>query len=123
MKLFKKEIILAIKLYIKNLEEQNISEFDKDEFFNLYLSKYSVFKQLYNKFLSSNNDWLSIIIFPLLGLYSPAIILRNVDFPEPFTPLIPIKDGKKNLAFMLSKTYLSLSWYLKYKDFNSIFLK
>jgi len=41
MKLFKKEIIIAIKLYIKEFSEQSFPEIDKEEFFNLYLSKYS----------------------------------------------------------------------------------
>ena len=41
MKLFKKEIIIAIKLYIKEFSEQNFPDVDKEEFFNLYLSKYS----------------------------------------------------------------------------------
>ena len=41
MKLFKKEIIIAIKLYIKEFSEQNFPDIDKEEFFDLYLSKYS----------------------------------------------------------------------------------
>lgn len=41
MKLFKKEIIIAIKLYIKEFSEHNFPDVDKEEFFNLYLSKYS----------------------------------------------------------------------------------
>lgn len=41
MKLFKKEIIIAIKIYIKEFSEQNFPDIDKEEFFNLYLSKYS----------------------------------------------------------------------------------
>lgn len=41
MKLFKKEIITAIKLYIKEFSETNFPEVDKEEFFNQYLSKYS----------------------------------------------------------------------------------
>jgi len=41
MKLFKKEIIFAIKLYIKELAEQSNSKFDEDEIFDQYLSKYS----------------------------------------------------------------------------------
>jgi hypothetical protein len=41
MKLFKKEIIIAIKIYIKEFSEQNFPDINKEEFFNLYLSKYS----------------------------------------------------------------------------------
>ena len=41
MKLFKKEIIIAIKLYIEEFSKQNFPDIDKEEFFNLYLSKYS----------------------------------------------------------------------------------
>ena len=31
-----------------------------------------------------------MIIFPLSGATSPKIVLRRVDFPEPFLPMIPI---------------------------------
>lgn len=48
MKLFKKEIIIAIKIYIKEFSEQNFPDIDKEEFFNLYLSKYSKNKKKKN---------------------------------------------------------------------------
>jgi len=38
MKLFKKEIIKSIKLYLKNLSE--VYEIDENDFYNLYLNKY-----------------------------------------------------------------------------------